>query len=43
MDIEDFQVQLIDSKAFVLLTSKFVDLRKSLETIKNKRKTFQGV
>ena len=37
MDIENFQVQLIDFKASLLWTSKFVDLRKSLETIKNKQ------
>ena len=40
MDIEDFQLQLIDFKASLLWTSKFVDLRKSLETIENKQKTF---
>ena len=33
MSIEDFQMQLIDFKASLLWTSKFVDLRKSLETI----------
>ena len=33
MDIEDFQMQLIDFKASLLWTLKFVDLRKSLETI----------
>ena len=38
MDIKDFQMQLIDFKASLLWTSKFVDLRKSLETIKNKQK-----
>ena len=40
MDIEDFQMELIDFKASSLWTSKFVDLRKSLETIENKQKTF---
>ena len=43
MDIEDFQLQLIDFKASLLWTSKFVDLRKSLETIENKQKTFYHV
>ena len=38
MDIEDFQLQLIDFKASLLWTSKFVDLRKSRETIENKQK-----
>ena len=38
MDIEDFQLQLIDFKASLLWTSKFVDLRKSRETIENKKK-----
>ena len=38
MDIEDFQLQLIDFKASLLWTSKFVDLRKSMETIENKQK-----
>ena len=38
MDIEDFQILLINFKAFSLWTSKFVDLRKSLETIENKQK-----
>ena len=40
MDIEDFQMQLIDFKASLLWTSKFLDLRKSLETIENKHTTF---
>ena len=43
MDIEDFQLQLIDFKASLLWTPKFVDLRKSLETIENKQKTFYHV
>ena len=38
MDFEDFQLQLIDFKASLLWTSKFVDLRKSRETIENKQK-----
>ena len=38
MDIEDFQLQLIDFKASLLWTLKFVDLRKSRETIENKQK-----
>ena len=38
MDIEDFQLQLIDFKASSLWISKFVDWRKSLETIENKQK-----
>ena len=38
MDVEDFQLQLIDFKASLLWTSKFVDYRKSLETIENKQK-----
>ena len=38
MDIEDFQLQLIDFKASLLWTSKFVDLRKWLETNENKQK-----
>ena len=38
-NIEDFQMQLIDFKASLLWTSKFVDLRKSLETIEIKQKT----
>ena len=38
MDIEDLQMQLTDFKASLLWTSKFVDLRKSLETIENKQK-----
>ena len=33
MDIKDFQMLLIDFNASLLWTSKFVDLRKSLETI----------
>ena len=33
MDIEDFQMQLIDFKASLLCVSKFVDLQKSLEII----------
>ena len=36
--IEDFSMQLIDFKASLLWTLKFVDLRKSLETIENKYK-----
>ena len=39
MDIEDFQMQLIDFKASLFWTSKFLDLRKSLETIENKQKS----
>ena len=35
MDIEDFQMQLIDFKASLLWASKFDDLRKSLETAEN--------
>ena len=35
MDIEDFQMQLIDFKASLLWVSKFDDLRKSLETAEN--------
>jgi len=35
MDIEDFQMQLIDFKASLLCVSKFVDLQKSLEIIEN--------
>ena len=38
MDIGDFQLQLIDFKASLLWTLRFVDLRKSLETIENKQK-----
>ena len=33
MDVEDFQMQLIDFKASLLRTSKFVDLWKLLEMI----------
>ena len=40
MDIEDFQMQLVDFKASLLWTFKFIDLRKLLETIENKQKTF---
>ena len=40
MDIEDFQMLLIDFKPSLLWTSKFVDLRKSLETIENTQTTF---
>ena len=39
MDIEDFRMKLIDFKASLLWTSKFVDLRKSLATIENKQKS----
>ena len=35
MDIEDFQMQLIGFKAFLLWASKFDDLQKSLETAEN--------
>ena len=35
MDIEDFQMPLINFKASLLWASKFDDLRKSLETTKN--------
>ena len=35
MNIEDFQMQLIDFKASSLWASKFDDLRKSLETAEN--------
>ena len=35
MDIEDFQMQLIDFKASLLWASKFDDLRKLLETTEN--------
>ena len=35
MDIEDFQMQLIDFEACLLWASKFDDLQKSLETAKN--------
>jgi len=35
MDIEDFQMQLIEFKASLLWVSKFVDLRKSLEATEN--------
>ena len=35
MDIEDFQMQLIDFKASLLWASKFDDRRKSLETAEN--------
>ena len=38
MDIEDFQMQPIDFKTSLLWTSKFVDLRKSMEAIENKQK-----
>ena len=38
IDIEDFQMQLIDFKASLLWTSKFDDLRKSPKTIENKHK-----
>ena len=38
VDIEDFQLELIDFKASLLWTSKFVDLRKSLETIETSKK-----
>ena len=40
MDIEDFQRQRIDFKTSLLWTSKFVNLRKSLEAIENKQKRF---
>ena len=40
IDIEDFQMLLIDFEASLLLTSKFVDERKSLETIENKQTAF---
>ena len=39
MNIEDFQMQLIDLEASLLLTSTFVDLQKSLETIENEQKS----
>ena len=39
MNIEDFEMQLIDLKASLLCTSKFSDLRKSLETVENKQKS----
>ena len=39
MNIEDFEMQLIDLKASLLWTSKFSDLRKSLETVENKPKS----
>ena len=35
MDIEDFQMQLIDFKASLLWASKFDDMRKSLKTTEN--------
>ena len=35
MDIEEFQMQLIDFKASLLWSSKFDNLRKSLETAEN--------
>ena len=35
IDIENFQMQLIDFKASLLWASKFHDLRKSLETAEN--------
>ena len=40
MHIENFQMQLIGFKASLLLTSKFVDLQKSLKTIENEQKHF---
>ena len=40
IDIEDFQMLVIDFKASVLLPSKFVNERKSLETIENKQTAF---
>ena len=39
MNVEDFEMQLIDLKASLLWTSKFSDLRKSLETVENKQKS----
>ena len=38
MDIENFHLQLTDFKASLLWTLKFVDLRKSRETVENKQK-----
>ena len=35
MDVEDFQMQLINFKASLLWTSKFDDQQKSLETAEN--------
>ena len=38
MDIEDIQMQLVDSKVSLSWKSKFIDLRKLLKTIENKQK-----
>ena len=40
MDIEDFQMQLIDFKASLLWTSKFVDLQKRWKRLKASKKHF---
>ena len=40
MDIEDFQMRLIDFKASLLWASKFDDLQKSLETAENSKLAF---
>ena len=40
MDIEDFQMKLINFKACLLWASKFDDLRKSLEAAENSQLAF---
>jgi hypothetical protein len=39
IDVKDFQMQMIDFKASLLWVSKFVDLRKLLETVEEKNDT----